>query len=519
MPPIAIAALLLAAGIALRLVPVRLYRREPTDAAAQAYFASLIRSHRRVPRWVDRIEPRTEGSYPAGIAWWLAWRRPVDPVRSCARLNVAVQALEACVAIAAGEVVARSLGLDPWSISPWIAAAFLAPPLTFLPWAGVYSVTARPIGALCSNAILAALLLGTAVDWRWHLAAAALVPVSVAFSQFASQGVLLGAIALCVGMPSWQPAATVLLATAAAIAGTGGYAWFVLRGHWAHSSYYARVLQYQHVATTVRFTRRREVVAGLMRGRVPRPDILVQDPVLRALVAFPLYPIGALGPLLVPGLLDEPLGRGLWSLCVAAAAAIPVFSYRHLRFLGEPDRYIMFCATLASAVIAGRWASSSQAGTWTCIGVVALSVLLSAAAIWAQSRKRGEGWQSDDAEVGRRIDAAAESGSVLVNPASSAYRFIPHSGRTFLTLFMNVPRDREGQQVLVRLFEAGYPFVRIDGARLAREFGVTTVVECKRYFREEYAARHGTGSSMLGSGRPAVYEDAEVAIYRVTPDG
>jgi hypothetical protein len=510
------AILLLLAGFAIRLLPSFTYTRDPTDAAAQAHFAQQIAAEGKPPRWIDRVVPRTEGSYPAGIAIWMAVTRPKDPVRSCSLLNVVVQLVEACAAVSCGEVAGRTLGLGPWELAPWVAAVYVAPPLTFLPWSGVYSVTARPIGALCSNVILLALLFGAAIDWRWGLLAVIVLPVSIGFSQFASQGVAIGCVALALALPSWQPLAFTAAGVALAVVATWGYLWRVIVGHAAHSSYYARVLQYQHVGTTHRFENRRRALAALLALRLPRPDILVQDPFLRAATVFPVFPFALASPLLITGLLQEPVWRGLWSLCAVSAIAVPVFSFRHLRFLGEPDRYIMFCGTMASAVLTARWAAEDPAAAIIVVVTSTASLGLSIAVIWSQSGRRAPQGASGEA-VGRVLDSLGDRGSVLVNPSNASYRLMPCCGRTFLTLFMNVPRDREGQEVLARLYDGGYPFVGVPASRLAESFGVSTVVEVKRYFTESYSTRHGAEHQRVCSGMTPVYEDEEVAVYDIRP--
>jgi len=484
--------------VAVRMIPVFLWKTNPTDAWSHFYLAGLIRSSGEVPDKFNKVIPETEVSYPWGLGLLFSMFPSEDPVRRGSIVNVMLLAINAGVAaIVAFEFSTRLLG--QYSIDPGVSALLACGMFVFLPYdfstfSSTYNISARPIGLVLTNLTVLSLVLGEVATWQFYLVPLLLIPMQLYVSKFAIQASILAGLFLALVFQSLLPVLTVVAGLLAAIIVFRKNALRIMMGMWYHSLFYYQYLQDHAVNTAIRTWSLRKWVGQVLRGGGLKKAIAKAyfTPSIRVFVFFPWLFLLLYGLITMPGIFRDDLLGPLAGLCGFALILVPVFVYRRFRFLGEADRYLSFIALTPLAILVSVLVQVLPNG-FVMYAVISVVSAVSVAGM-ILGRPAGGGGKDDGAadEVIGWLNSQpnATEAVVLISPTNLLQRFLEPLKGTLAGLFFNAPFSDEGRSYLARLYPGFYPYPCTELDRLRDEFGIDFLVVSKHYYDETYLRRH-----------------------------
>ncbi len=522
---VAIAAILL-----VRLLPAWLWPTFTSDAGFHLLMRREIRRNRfRVPRKLEPCLFDERVSYP-----WLyhqliaflpeSWLRRVPALPSAI-----IDGCHAALAYWGGSWLATVLGFPEMAAKAgiWSAVLFGLNPALLAHGMGprAYEVTPRPLGELFfSMVLLSAVRAAFGGGWGWWLTAALAGGLLLLSSKFAAQ-VLVFLVALLAIVPGFHAVSWVLPgAFLAALLLSRGRYWHVLRGQWIHLGYYRRKLQYTF-----------SVVAGLNRWReirsvwnAFRERGLFSRTFFRAAAGF--YATNTYLLMLVRGavflvllvMVLSSAHRGAWQLARPPAlwflawsfAWLPPFiltSTKHLRFLGEAERYAEYAICPVSILVA------------TGLTLVPLSLpVLAGLAIYAvcTAVAVGQAWLVN-ARVSAKVSCDREALVAALNklPPGSTLLGIP-AMQVLAPLSFRLPHRyadiTTDAPPLIRMIEErfdGYPWPKPDWA-MWRAAGVDYVVT----FSPEYLRRNRPSLAYDRIPLELIYSNPSFQVYAYSGD-
>ena len=515
---------LIIVSIGLRSLPLILWRFNPTDAWSHIYLADLIRSHGGLPKLFDRAIPLTEVSYPPAISVLLSKINPRRPIHWGILFNIGLAAVELMLAAIFTAYLVRAAGIETCALTAGLVAAsvYATLPYVFSSWSGFDGLSGRPLGVALANIATLALCFGSLFNLSWYLLTVLCVAALVFISKFGVQATILSALATAVLFLSWWPIFCVAAGLALSVVASGGLGWRILRGSVAHTTFYGRFLQYHHNATINHvWPLRRWVVETFKQPGLRRMATTAYwTPILRLLFLVPW-----IGPAGLWVLMDEsrsPAINGLAGVAAVALAVVPIITSRHLRFLGEPDRYFTFIALMPLAVLVGISVPTTPLG-WAvfggfhaiCFSVV--TVMIATRHIMdkksAKMKKTGQGIDQDVVDFMNAKDNADEQ-VILTIPTNLIQIALRQIRGRFVGMLFNAPIKRSGQRLLEKLFPELYPFPKNNPDMLRSEFNVDYIICAKYYTSSSYIERHGIPSDSVDFSKlPVVFESESYAVY------
>lgn len=520
----------LALVLLVRLLPAVRWPTFTSDAGFHLLMRREIRANGfRVPRKLKSCVIDERVAYPWFYHQIIAflpesWLRRVPALPSAI-----IDGLHAALAYWGGAWLAGTLGHPEVATKAgfWSALFFGVNPALLAHGMGprAYEVTPRPLGELWfSVAVLSAMWAIRSGAWGWLLAAAVAGGLLLLSSKFAAQVLMFFAPLLAL-VPGFHRVLWLLPgAFAAAMLLSRGRYWHVLRGQWIHLGYYRRKLQYTF-----------SVVAGLNRWReirsvwnAFRERGLFSRTFFRAAAGF--YATNTYLLMLVRGavflvllvMVLSSAHRGAWQLARPPAlwflawsfAWLPPFiltSTKHLRFLGEAERYAEYAICPASILVA------------TGLTLVPLSLpVLAGLAVYAvcTAVAVGQAWLVN-ARVSAKVSGDREALVAALNklPPGSTLLGIP-AMQVLAPLSFRLPHRyadiTTDAPPLIRMIEErfdGYPWPKPDWA-MWRAAGVDYVVT----FSPEYLRRNRPSLAYDRIPLELIYSNPSFQVYAYSGD-
>lgn len=511
-------ALILAVTFAIRLVLLRLWPRDPSDAWFNEYRAALLRKHGRLPRRTPNTDPPTLLSYPWGLTWLFSKLRFSDAVAAGARINIAILLLQTAGTGIAAWVLARH---GPVAVPPGPAALLAMGVVAVMPatvsiWWGLHSFTARPAGAFLTALSVFLLILGAVHTPWWYAALPIPVFLLIYLSKFGMQALAFATVGLALYQTSFVPVAAVLASVLLVILiSRGGAAW-ILYGHWLHMRFYATFLQYRHIGTQAWARSPLVILRDALRRRLRLKELMLQvmqTPVLRALVMIPW--LIALPLLLEFGDAGRPAIGPLVAVVLVGVVLVVAISLPHLRFLGEADRYLSFLAVSPLAVLVALGTLREGGWAWSLYGaLVAVSAAVSAFYVLeGRARSGGRPDADQDAVMAFLNRETGPETPVLVVPTNLSGAFLSGTHCTYVGVYSGVA-DGPVRRALFALYPEAYPYPKLDFKALMRDYGLRFIVFSKRHCAPEHLTSLGLSPDLVQRppGTP-VLENAAYEVY------
>lgn len=336
--------LLVAIAVLPRFMLLLLQGREASDQWQHMLYANEFRGAglTDLGRELTRFTPKAIFNYPPALQFLIERLGEKFVSKYAAAVNVALLCLEAVV------VIYVWWGIDFLTRPALVISAvcFGMFPFYVMPISGTLSVSGRLPGALLSNLYFLIACSAIPIEEKCFLAAPVIIS-AVFISKFSIQSIFI--ISLLSAAYSLNVDFILMLMPATAIALSWKPSRKILIGSYSHTVFYARILQYIHVATVLR---NKSVLSALSSASAIRPIELIKSiyhaPVIRVFCYFPslffvfLY--------LSSNLSEEWVGEYSSVEAVLASSIIAafLFSVRHLKFLGEADRYATFTSVLTA---------------------------------------------------------------------------------------------------------------------------------------------------------------------------
>jgi len=486
--------LALAVGLAMlfRLLPAWLWPTFTSDAGFHLLMRREIRENRfRVPRKLEPCLFDKQISYP-----WLyhqliaflpeAWLRRVPALPSAI-----IDGLHAMLAYWGASWLTVALGHPEVAVKAGILSAivFGLNPALLAHGMGprAYEVTPRPLGELFfSAALLSAMRAASGGSWGWWLLAALAGGLLLLSSKFAAQVwvIFLPFLAL---VPGFHAVLGVLPGSflAALLLSRGRY-WHVLSGQILHLRYYRRKLQYSFsaVAGLNRWQEVREAWGALRRNGFFSGEFCRAAARLYTMNTYLLMVVrGAVFLVLLVMSLSSahregwqlPRPPALWLLAWSCAWLLPFIltSTKHLRFLGEAERYAEYAICPVSILVAtGLVLAPLSVPILAVLAVYAICLAAALGQAWTVNARVSARVSGDRGNLVSALRQLPPDATLLGIPAmqvlSPVASLLPHR-------YADITTD---SPALIRMIEErfdGYPWPKPDWA-MWRAAGVDYVV-------------------------------------------
>jgi hypothetical protein len=309
----------------------------------------IRRNGRRIPRADERFLVGRNFDYPALYHWLLAFVPRDRLERFEWMLSPLIEGVHAVLVLAAlWWIAAPEQGVAASAVVLAAIGYTLTPLLFTFPWQACV-LTPRVFGMLFGHAYLFfATMVVADGALLWVVAAAVAFTIVACSSKFSLQACVLISLAMAIVALDWRPLAVLAISTGAAIALSGGYAWWVAGGLVNHSRSYF-LMQSWTVNTTFST---RDLFAGLLLIATGHPlrgwRRIKEHPVHRIVNELPwlwlLLAVVAYGALTGAATEQAPanLIAAMWAWALGAILVTAVITAEPLRFLGEGYRYLEY---------------------------------------------------------------------------------------------------------------------------------------------------------------------------------
>lgn len=336
--------LLVAIVVLPRFILLLLQGREASDQWQHMLYANEFRDAglTDLGRELTRFTPKAIFNYPPALQFLIERLGERFVSKYAAIVNVALLCIEAVI------VIYVWWGIDSLTRPALVisAACWGMFPFYVMPISGALSVSGRLPGALMSNLYFLTACSVLPIGEKCLLAVP-LVLSAVFISKFSIQSIFI--ISVLSAAYSFNADFIFMLMPASAIAISWRPSRAILMGSFSHTVFYAKMLQYIHVATVLR---NKSVLNMLCSGSGIKPKELLKSiyhvPVIRVFCYFPalffvfLYSSS--------NLIEEQVDdyNNVEAVLASSIIAAFLFSVRHLKFLGEADRYATFTSVLTA---------------------------------------------------------------------------------------------------------------------------------------------------------------------------
>lgn len=514
-------------GVALIYLPLGWYlarkiRRDPTDAWHHIFLSRLYSSGSAWPTTEHDVFPPADLRRPRFLPWLLYRFRPKDQIRFGVQLNFLFLLIEVIVTVLLAKVCVSALALPEGQqrIVVVVAACVqMLAPYIFLPWSGVFGLNARPFGTLLANLGICGTVLALTVDPLFGCLPVVVIPLLIVSSSFGVQAMVFGSLGLAVVMQSWLPVMYVIAGFCCAGVLRGRVLFGIVAANYWHLRGYALFLQYHNQATVQRcWPVHRWIRHALQCGSVKRVvETAAYTPMLRVLMLMPW--LGAIAVYVWNGRGYSDLEWGLLSTVAIAIGLVPIISYRHFRFLGEPDRYVFFLARMPIALVLGI-AFVSHPWMQNILYVFGILSLL----MWFAALRQRLRTLSIDQNKDQHVDGVADflrsqraetADRVLCVPTTLMKELRQRVDIEAVGLLTALPRSPEHFATIKRLYPDMFPYPTTDMGYLRDDLHVRYLVYAKRLCRADYLKSRNLPERLVAwpSGAPC-YENGGYAIYR-----
>lgn len=498
---VGLATLILLAAVIVRVLPLKYWRIDPSDAWSHIYDAGLIEKEGGIPKKVSGYYPEPQFTYPWLLSWCIARFKPSKPVVWGSWLNIVVSLVEVLVGSSLLVVV---LVLEERPGDVIIAAMYTGlllafNPAIYSPWMKLYGIHARTVGSLLCSIALISMYLGHSHSATWYIVSLATLSITIFVSKFGIQAALFGSLILVLLTQSIEPVLVCVLSAVLTIAVSRGLAWRILKGHWYHSVFYMRILQYRHRATTRGTLTLYQWILQAFRERNVRQIFMnvVWTPSLRVFCFSPMIIL----ILLYAFNVDQLLGyeKTFIGLALCSLLLIPLITTRGLRFLGEADRYYSYMGTMPLAIASGSVFSSSHYGGLFIAGIIFINSIFFVVFFAMRSKEDIISLGLNEREIGEKIDELLvhDTARVLCFPQNISEKLRPFSQAVFVGLHLNASWKSSDWVVYDKLYPYFFPYTTSDIKYLRSDLEIRYVVVVKRFVEKEYLLRSGLDPDLI----------------------
>lgn len=393
-------------------------------------------------------------------------------------------------------------------------AIYVANPLAFSPWAGLYGVNARVFGALLCNASVVSMVFAESLHVPLLFAVPILLtPLVVLSSQFGVQSLLVAGFSISIYYQSMVPLGSILMGAVVAIVVTRGKAFAIMKGHFWHVTFYGIFLQFHSVATVFRNHGVFRWILKMFRERQGIESIL-WVPLVRVFVWNPWLIF--LFFLIQDSFVFSMVNKGLLMIIFTSLVIIPIITMRGMRFLGEADRYFTFISTVPLVVLVAIHSENASILYWTGYGLLlTIGAVTSAFMILKRSKIKHQESEEPEIETAAVLEklVSEDPGRVLVIPQNRSDKLACFCNCEFVGIHTNVTWDRSKWPVYFSIFQKFYPYPISSIDHLKKAFGVKYIVVAKRFLVPSYLSRHHLTEEVVW--RPDVKPEMESDNYSI----
>lgn len=511
---------LLVAGITFRLMPLRLWRLDPSDAWSHIYYSRFISPDvGSRPTHLPNVFPHTELTYPWGIAWLISRYQISNPLKVGTKVNLVISIFEFCFAGVAAYFLAAELRADS---NPLYAAALALAIFAFLPqmnstWSGIYGVNGRPLGSFVVNLAALLLPLGFFVDPRFYVPLLPVCGLLIYFSKFGMQALIAMCLVLSIVWGSGLPMMLFAIGMLLIFLIRPNSVIKIIRGHLFHSKFYAEWLQFKHTGTTHRcltlfqwFSRlcKKPSIKNLMQVSYwcPPVRLLLLNPWILLVFVLAVNDYNSYSQ----------VERAYLLLVILGFSLALIVSISFLRFLGEADRYFTFFSTMPLAMIlALNVQSTLELVLFICVLVIC--VVNSIVLMRERSKVKADTEFLQEKELGDFFrNGELQRGRCLAVPTNLTQKLIMFLDTEFVGIFLNAPLSVSGRELLSRLYTRNYPYPDMELAKLKNTYGVKYLIYAKKYISPQYLQRHFIPQDLvvLPQSTP-IFENEDYVVYTV----
>jgi hypothetical protein len=512
--PISLFALLI-----IRILPIFLWDRDPVDAYSHMYYSKCIQNNNGlIPKFINRVKPRTEFSYPWGVAWILSKINIKNPISVGAYFNLVISLIEVVVSVAFILFFLNYFEIDvqKYDVVLVIIGFYIALPQVVSTWSGVYGLNARPLAALLVNISVMSLIFGIYAESWFLVVPIFILPVIIIFSKFGVQSILVSFFALGFITSSLLPIAILIASFLFSYLLLRKHMITIIKGSYMHSKFYAQFLQFIHIATSVRCQTVTQWFMLFYKRNISIPKLLSQAywvPTLRAIFLNPwiIYIIWIL--INYYPILSE-MEKTILQFVLFAYLLVGIINVKGLRFLGEADRYLYFFTTVGMVILISLNINTGNDYIiyGVCLLISLINILLM---IITQSRFRANTNIKYTHDLAIFLNnKTTELNNIITIPTNITQKLIPFVNSNFVGLYMNVPFSNEGQSKLKSLYPVIYPYPTTNFNTLKSEFSISYLVYSKRYCKDKYLNSHYLGNVVIKYPKTKVlFENKEYVVY------
>lgn len=371
----------------------------------------------------------------------------------------------------------------------------------------------RAFGDACGASALFLLFLFVETGQGWALPGAwILIAVTAASSKFGLQ-----AIVLCSLVASAFLARPIILLVA--VSGillsfflSGGYTFQVLRGTIRHALFYKThyLKVYKGLWNPPFHRETMGIFRDLLRRDIRSAVIAafnLRSPLGKAILYFPWIPLALWGLMAARPPMSPFFWFGMSGFVVCLLISVPA-----LRFLGEPERYILYTAPFMFWWVADGSIRSGSATRWSWITGSAILYLGFEYSVWRKITKARRAEEGQEREGKPLVDflKGCPGSRILAIPLRIGFPILRGAAVSAIQPFVNAPKGRKWQEYK-ELIPVEYPFPDADLDPWIRRYEVDLVVVSKadlKLYQEAHPEKNYNFSNY-----PLVFDSGAFSIY------
>ena len=493
-----------------KVIPLMVWKIDTSDMWSHLYDAKQIKRGKKIPKSLNKFFPEVQFTYPYGISYILSLINEKQRKPLFLTINLLLHGIEV---LTASLLVYKIVGIEYLYVA---VAAYICWPKFFLPWTGLYGISARVIGAvICNINIISFILYYESSEYLYLIIPFLTSPLLILFSKFSVQVTIIYIIFLSFYYQSLIPISIIFVSFIIFNILLKNELFKILKGHLLHSVFYFKYLQKSHIATTKRTKSLIEFLISftnisnkkslfLLLYHTPCIRILLFNPFLILILSFYIseesYVFEIFDYLLIYSL----------SLCF-------IFSYSKLRFIGEADRYFTFSTTIITAIILSKILKHDQSYLYPLIILLIFSFLISVSIIIFKCVKKKTVDINSSKEVAYYLDNNIDTvNNIIVSPQNITEKIIYFSKCTFVGMHTNITSNIKEWNIYYSLFKKTFPFVSCEIEYLKKELNVKYFVVSKHYLCNSYLETYDLSlSDVTKPTKNNVFENKDYIIYEL----
>ncbi len=456
--------------VAVRLLPMLVLKIDPSDKWSHLLDAQIINQNGGcLPESTDRFVPRDDFSYPPGVANFLSILPSGSREKIFIIMNIFLNLLEATI----WYVIAMALGAGREFL---LLIIFM--PGVLSPWYGLYGINARNFAAILLGfyVLLVFYIESDAVPHVTGLILGVIFVIILYTSKFGLQALF--AISLIFSIYYYDPYITLYTLYPLIFIIFSNQKWMlrVLRGWYRHCRFLYLWGQYHSTTCVLRNLSPYEFCVQIKTDGLRRVlRNIAFFPLIRCMVLYPIIPTF----LVMYSLIDTTTLHAVFALqlLLFSMCILLITSHFPFKFLGEPDRYIMFGPNIFLILATAELLTMHDYGRGIASAYCIFSFIILLRVFFMRKRMRNDNFSADEEKtILNEIATTDQNAMIITSPSNLADKFALYSNHKFFGIHTNCPPKESSWDVLKEIYTNYYPYPDLSKIEKMKQYQIKFLV-------------------------------------------